>query len=1047
MLFSRLRHRAWYAAFLFVLSTLTVAAFAAGPFYERAVEQASLQATLGEASPAARGIAAHADTIDDALAVLPKGDTASLFRAPVTGSDNNNLQTTLQGKNYSATVSARSELCAHLTMVAGRCPQGVGEIVVSSTSASALSLRLGQPVTLSGVVDGGPSYPLGTAHIVGVYRVFDADDDYWFGRTYSSATGTYTQSQAGAVSRYVDTFFISASYAADLMSQVTQFNNGRPAEAPLPDPFDRYAQAALLVHRVGIDDTAQLRAAAEAATAAAQTASNNGQSLSVGTNLPNLLDTVEHARSQSRSIIPAFALQLALVVLAVMAMVVAAEVEERQPELALGRLRGRGARSAAGPFLTEAVALVGGSLVPGLALSWFVTLLLARRQLPPGTSLELRWAPVAAALGGALLALAIFAILVLRAARRPVLELLRTVPRTVGRRGLGVFEAMIFSASVAGVVVALSGDRHNLLVSLVPALLAVAAGLLAAQLAAWACSAIGRRLLWRGRLGAAMAALQAARRSGFRRVVLLVCITTALVIAAVDQWSVAAENRSRAAGVQVGAPVVLTTAPTTPSQLQQAVKAADPAERFAVPVVLQQSENAVSPVIATDPVAFAAAASWVEEGDRPPAKALAQLSPPAAAAPIRVTGDHLQLTGDSSLIRTLDSDSTAGPVSLRFELRRTDGSMTSADVVLPEGHVPGLVLNVPISGCLSGCQVRRLSLQRSPSDNQRVQLALRISQFAVATGNHLTPVSLGTPNDWGTVPPADGAAPAGPDEFLRLDADPSGSGLALTAVNEGSDAAIRHRDLPDVIPAISGGSLPPSGATLGIDGLPQTFGVVSQAPYLPRLGTVATPLLTDLTLAIAASGNTTAGDTFQVWLSSDDPGQERALVAALRTHGVTIAQRETAAHAQRLLAQTPPAWAVTFALLVALVATLVAMLMIIAVALTSRGPRRTDLAAMRLVGVRGESLRRAGVGEQLLGVLLGVIVGTVAGVVGAALVLPSLPIFSSPPLVPISLLATAWPSVLLSTLVAALLFGAVGWAVALAVTSDSGAAERPGGLQ
>ncbi|SOD71429.1 hypothetical protein SAMN05892883_0952 [Jatrophihabitans sp. GAS493] len=1048
MLVSRLRHRAWYSTFLFVLSTLTVAAFAVGPFYERAVEQAALQTTLGQASPSARGIAAHADTVDDALTAMPTGDAARLFRAPVTGADNNHLQTTLQGQSYSATVSTRSQLCAHLTFLAGRCPRAIGEIVVSSASAKALKLQLGQAVPLNGVVDGGPSYPLGSATIVGLYAPIDSGDDYWFGRTYSSATGTYTQSQAGAVARYVDTFFISPSYAANLMTQVTQFNAGRPSDAPIPDPFDRYAQAALVVDHVGVDDIPPLRSAAAHSATVAQTAAENGQTINVVTDLPALLDTVEHARSQSRSIIPAFALQLALVVLAVMTLVVAAEVEQRQPELALGRLRGRGSRAAAGPFLAESATLVGGSLLPGLALSWLVTLMLARSQLPAGVGLELRWAPVLAAVAGALIALGIFAMLVLRAARRPVLELLRTVARVVGRRGVGAIEATIFAAAVAGVVVALSGDRQNLLVSLVPALLAVAVGLLAAQLAARACDGIGGRLVWSGRLGPGLAVLQAARRSGFRRVLLLVCITTALAVAAVDQWSVAAYNRAKAAGLEVGAPVVLTTSATTPTQLQAAVKSADPSQGYAVPVVLQQPQNAVSPIIATEPAAFTAVASWLESADRPSPQALAKLSPPAAAAPIRFAGDRLQLTASSSsLTRVPDDTSTPGPVTLRFGLRRSDGSSTAADVAVPEGQHSGLLLSIPISGCAPGCQLREISLERAASDNERVQLDLRISQLYVAGGSVLTPVSLGTPGDWGVVPPADGSAPPGPDEYLRFDSDPGGPGLALLAVNEGSEAALRHRDLPAVIPAISGGPLPPSAATTGIDGLPQTFGVVAQAPYLPRLGTTGTPLLTDLSLAIAASGTTTTGDTFQIWLSQDDPARERPLFSALAAHGITIDERQTASQARRLLAQTPPAWAVTFALLAAVVAMLVAILMIIAVALTSRRVRRSDLAAMRLVGVPGGTLRRAAVGEQLLGVLLGVLTGVVVGVVGAALVLPSLPIFSTPPLVPVSLLGTAWTAVAVTAVVTTLLFGAIGWLVALRLTTGSDVAEIHRGAQ
>ena len=78
-----------------------------------------------------------------------------------------------------------------------------------------------------------------------------------------------------------------------------------------------------------------------------------------------LLERAAAGRRQSRLIIPSLAVQLALVVLVVLALVLAVGVEQRWPELALARLRGQSRQRTARLYIGEiAVVVVAARCCP-----------------------------------------------------------------------------------------------------------------------------------------------------------------------------------------------------------------------------------------------------------------------------------------------------------------------------------------------------------------------------------------------------------------------------------------------------------------------------------------------------------------------------------------------------------------------------------------------------------------------------------------------------------------------------------------------------------
>jgi putative ABC transport system permease protein len=88
----------------------------------------------------------------------------------------------------------------------------------------------------------------------------------------------------------------------------------------------------------------------------------------VRSGLPEIAGTIESAHDQARVTVPLLMLQLGLLAVVVLWLVLGAAIEQRRPEIALARLRGRGLRGGRRLVLRELVPVVLAGVVVGAEL-------------------------------------------------------------------------------------------------------------------------------------------------------------------------------------------------------------------------------------------------------------------------------------------------------------------------------------------------------------------------------------------------------------------------------------------------------------------------------------------------------------------------------------------------------------------------------------------------------------------------------------------------------------------------------------------------------
>lgn len=1004
-----LRFHAGQMSALFVLSMVAVVAGTFGPLYGRAVEAAELRATLQQSSIDAEGLSITAgEGAPSADGLVPSGQLATFYGRPVT-SARLPISAVAGATPIETSLVHRDGMCQHLRIVTGHCPSSPGEVIASTSSARVLGIAVGTFMTVNtaGVdnIDVRRQQPRVKLQVVGLYLPFDAHDGYWFDRQYSSTAGINSVLAEGTEHTSADALFAPQGFERSL---------GLPADAV--DTVVYEADVPLSINRVGLDDIAGLRHGIADLTATVRASSSGAN---VVTSLPALLDEADHGRHQARIVVPAFAAELALLLLVVVGIATVAAADRRQTEFGLARMRGRSRSRAAALFTRQVGGLLLAGVVPGVVLGWLACALACRWWLAGRANPELRWPVLVAVLAIAAVEVLVVAVVARRVAGRPVQDLLRRVPRRVSVRGVTALEAGICAAAIGGTVVVLSDDQRNVLAVLTPGLIALALGLVLSRVVDGTARAAGRRALWRGRLGLGLAGLQAARRPGMRRVVALVCVATALVVSAADQWRVASRNRSARASVQVGAPVVLTAQASSADTLRAAVHAADPTGTYAMPVVLQQPPSA-PPVLAVEPAEFGRMAGWGWPADRPSDALLSRLDP-ARPAPPTFTGTEVQLRLAAVAVRREGHRRAPVYLMLRYRLAGKGQDQIVRLGPLPENRHPADVTLRGQVACNSGCRLTEISLLPDSSETDTITLDATIAGMLAGTGGVTRRVAIGKASAW-TSTTEQTPTPSG--ELAHIGVSDVAGGMRLTAVNGGQPATLQHLSIPVVLPALHTAGIPltpdESGYLLdsNIDGLIASYRPVGSISVLP--GEAGPGLLVDLDVAALAATPTLSSSTPQIWLGRDDPARERALVATLAAHGVHVLGRDSVAAHRAALAASAPAWAMQVALVSALFAVLIGALVILVTASTSRRERRYDAEALRLVGVGPATLARAAALEQVVAVIAACLIGVGAGLFSARLALPSVPFFVSDSPVPPIRLPNAWGTV---TLVGALTLG------------------------
>ncbi len=908
LIIAALRARPAQALTVALLAAFVTASAVAVPVYLAAADRTVISnewnaSTLGERSI---GVATSVDLSNERDRTFESTVPAQVAGDGFTAVFSAETDLAFPGKDIYPRLVFRENVCAHLVLVAGRCPVGSGEIMVGQATARVLGVSVGQAVPMQNAAplpsDGGgqasgfgpnPAEPPMTVSVVGVFRVPQPDEDYWASQDYF-ATGTPFRHTAEPV----------------FTTRGTLEALGHPKEPQFVDAvLDRSAVRAGTL------------AAVRAAVAARQ--AKRADATTTTSRIPALLDRIDRDRAALRQVVPLAAIPLLGFGWFLLYFAVAYAAADRRGEIGVVKMRGTGrvrrwvlalGDNALAVLAGSAIAVVAGFVVDG-AIWWY--------------------APVA--LAGGLLAV----VLAGRGAfTGPVVELLRQVPSRASRWRAATAEGVLVALAVAAIVQLRSatGPLTGIML-LAPGLVVLAVALLAARLVVPIAAGTGHRAVRRGWLAPGLGALQLARRPGGARLLTIVVVALAELVFATGAADVAAQARSTRVSVALGAPQVLTVGATPVARLLAAVRKVDPQGRYAMAVatVPGASEND-PPILAVDAPRLPHVVDWGSGyGPLSAAQVAARLHP-ASSAPVLINGQEAQLD------LTATGVDPAANLHLFAEVITVDDTFEQlADFgQLRSGRQR---YEATMTRCLYSCRLIGL---RVTSSGEAGAGTASLVLHGLTVGTNATPVDagFGRSGRWRT-PQATGDAPS-----ISLAAGTAGLTLTLQGPVTIDNGRIAPVDTPYPLPAVSTAALPrPALGRLGDTSL--AVARAGAAGVLPGLG--RSGILVDLEYADRMAASTADASGGAVWLSSDAPADIRDRLAAA---GLSVLDSQSAAHDARYLSRQGPGEGLRYHLIAAVLALLLAIGGLALVAAVDRR-RGAELWALRAQGLPARTIARA----------------------------------------------------------------------------------------
>jgi hypothetical protein len=973
-MWAAIRYRRVQAAVLVLLAALVTTCAVFAPLYERGLEQALLHGALDQAAPADTALVVRAGRTstnpgfvpEDLLANVP-AQTRILYGPPVGMLSNPvELRPAPRLKTSPADLLYRSDVCAHVRLTQGACPAKAGEVMVSAKDLAAWHWRLGQRL--------GDRFT-----VVGAYEVVP-DPAYWGRLQLDGKSGTF-------ITRGLE----QVPALDDFVTSVATFDKTwNEAQATLTFPLRKQL--------IGLGNLSQVSAALSAPSTRAAGEGVNGAV--VETQLPEVISSIRLGQDRVRVIVPLLMAQLGLLAAAILLLVAQAAVEQRRPEVALARLRGR-SRDGAGRLVMAELGITVALGVPvGFVVALGLNEVVRRWVLPPGVPFEV---PPLALVGvlAALLVCALAIWLAVRPVRRmTVSALLRRVAPQRGR-ALGVVDVLAVALAVFGLVGLATQSLSGPLALMTPTLVALAAGLVASRMAVPIAGASGRVQLRRGRIGPALTAFGLERRPALRKVVTVVGVAVALTVFAANALVVANRNWTARAQVQSGAPVVLDTDARNPVQLLEAVKKVDDGGTRATPVAV---------IRRTDPGSAATMAVVARDlGDigfaMPEPLRLGALAAPdvktVQLSGQRVTGtvswDMSSPAAEDFVPPSGQSGQPNGPV--RPDLDRV-ASELRLSVTTPTGErLTRLLLKVPAFGkgsarldapllCPDACRLDGLEFRKSDLVPE-VSGSLRVKDLGIDG----KPLGIAAPENWNHQP-LPGQAPE--DKLTQRPA--SGDTIDLDVALQGFSLTLGHADVPDVLPGVLAGEIPPGGNEgsfqgVGLNGVPVTIAPTQRVEALPVLG--GKGVMVDYDTLARLGGTLADNGLLSVWLSDTSQAATAKASQALSQAGINVTGRHTFAERKDRLDQSASAWGLRLAAFTGAMAVLLAAIVLVVMTITGWRVVARDLAALHMAGVALGTLRRSLVREQVILVVVGAAVGTLCGAVSSLVAMPLVPLFDS----------------------------------------------------
>ena len=1020
-MWAAIRYRRAQAVVLVLLSALIATCAVFAPLYQRALEQSLLRTSISSASVAdtalvvrsGRGTANPTFVSADLSGNVP-GSVRVLYGDPVGQMSDSITIVPRDGlKPSPGDLVARDDVCAHLRITTGACPKAVGEILVSAKDLAAWNWPLGKTFTTSVPSISQTQRPTAELKVVGAYEVVP-DETYWLRTQLDGKSGTLIDVGMEQVPA-IDDFVTSES---------TFTRDWSVAQASLTFPLQRD-----LFTLGNLQQISDVLAAKDGARAAGQ----GIDGALVETQLPTIIDGIRVGQHQLRVIVPLLMAQLGLLAAAILLLVAQAAVEQRRPEVALARLRGRSREGAGRIVMGELAATVAIGLPIGFLLALLLTTLVRWFLLPDGVPFEVPWySVVALAAAGVVCAVAIW--LAARPVQRlTVSALLRRVSRE-RTRAFGVVDILAVALASFGLIGLATGSLEGPLALVTPTLVALAAGLVASRLAIPVAGASGRANLRRGRIGPALTAFGLERRPTLRKVVTVVSVAVALTVFAANALVVGDRNWAARAQVQTGAPAVIDTDSRNPTSLLATVRGIDPTGTAASPVAIVRRTDAKSTatlaVVTKD---------FEETSFAPPGEPyrLGALAPPDVA-PVQLEGTKvtgrlawdLSIPGDEATRRP--TDQSGNPTAPTIGPGSEEPNELRISVTTPQGQrLTRLIAQIPLRGkgsaeldglllCPEGCRLDGLEFRKTDQQVSQVSGTVSITGLGI-DGKSL---DLAAPSQWNpfVAPPTSTA-----DTLKQV---PGGTDtLALELNSTGFALELSHADVPSVLPGLLAGPIPPGGTAqgfdaIGINGTPMAVAVQQTVDTLPVLGDQG--VLVDYETLARLGGRLPDAGTLSVWVA--DPARADAVAKSLQAQGVGVLARHSTAAAKDRLDESASAWGLRLAAFTGGMGVLLAALVVLVMTVTGWRVVARDLAALHMSGVPLKELRRSLVREQVVLVLVGTVVGVVCGAVSAIVAMPLVPLFdSAADPVPALELAPATFAIVGSAVGAGLVLVIVGW--------------------
>ena len=652
MLWRALRWRRGSSIALLVVAAFAVAGSAIGPLFLSAADDSVLTSIISNAAPGSATVTLissggrSADSALRAAAATASRQGNTRFLAPPVESADAGVQFSAPGGTFTASLYAKSGSCRRLTFVAGSCPRKVGDVALSSRSAKAGATAVGRALVV-GAPGAKPGRKVERLRIVGIYRLpATVANDYWEDRNEFDFGPPPHPGQPPQLDPLIASpATVLSSIALGVQPQFIADLNLRPGTL-------RSGQVGSLDSSLSTFRTNLAR---------------HG-SVTVSTGLFGLFAESRHDAKQMDAVVAAIVVQLVLLSLLVVYSLVSIGSRDRWLEAEIANRRGFTRWSMLRVAVGEPIAILLVALPIGFALAWAASAVAASRLLVAGTPVGPTGLSLLAAVGGFVggVAAAVVASWDLwHGATRP--------GQTAARRGsfVAAADAAAIALGTAGLIAlsvggSLSGTRPDPVAALAPALLALAAGVLAVRLLALAIRGLMNPTEDSRFLATFLALRELSRRrpSALRRLLPLIA-AIAVAVFAVAAWTVAAENRKTVALFDTGASRVVTVTTRPGVNLEAAVRAADPSGKQAMAVEIHRSQG--GELLAVDPTRLVAVGAWPKSLTRASESSVAQYLAPSERQPIQLTGDGLR------------ARATLAPGSPRVALSATVFSLATQD--------------------------------------------------------------------------------------------------------------------------------------------------------------------------------------------------------------------------------------------------------------------------------------------------------------------------------------------------------------------------------